>query len=50
MTTLFYGFQPGYVPAVATVSVVLLVVAAVAVLIPARRASRIEPLIALQHE
>ncbi len=50
MTTLFYGFQPDYVPAVVTVSLVLLAVAALAVLIPARRASRIDPMIALQHE
>jgi ABC-type antimicrobial peptide transport system permease subunit len=50
ISTLFYGFQPDYVPAVATVSLVLLAVAALAVLIPARRASRIDPMIALQHE
>lgn len=50
MTTLFYGFQPDYVPAVAVVSVVLLTVAALACLVPARRASRIDPTIALQHQ
>ena len=50
LATLFYGFQPDYVPAVVTVSLVLLAVAALAVLIPARRASRIDPMIALQHE
>jgi ABC-type antimicrobial peptide transport system permease subunit len=50
MTTLFYGSQPDYVPAVVTVSLVLLAVAALAVLIPARRASRMDPMIALQHE
>jgi predicted permease len=50
MTTLFYGFQPDYVPAVAVVSLVLLGVAALASLVPARRASRIDPISALQHE
>src|SRR6266536_3152740 len=50
MTTLFYGFRPDYVPAVAGVSLILLTVAALACLIPARRASRIDPMSALQHE
>jgi predicted permease len=50
MTTLFYGFRPDYVPAVAVVSLVLLAVAALACLVPARRASRIDPMVALQHE
>jgi putative ABC transport system permease protein len=50
MTTLFYGFTPGYLPAATIVSLILLVVAALACLIPARRASRIDPTIALQHE
>jgi putative ABC transport system permease protein len=50
MTTLFYGFRPDYVPTVAVVSLILLVVAALACLVPARRASRIDPMIALQHE
>jgi putative ABC transport system permease protein len=50
MTTLFYGFQPDYLPAVAVVSLVLLAVAALACLVPARRASRIDPMIALLHE
>ena len=41
MTTLFYGFQPDYVPAVAAVSALLLAVAALAFWFPraARRAS-----------
>jgi predicted permease len=50
MTTLFYGFRPDYVPAVAVVSLILLAVAALACLVPARRASRIDPMVALQHE
>jgi predicted permease len=50
MTTLFYGFQPGYVPAVVVVSLILLAVAALACFVPARRASRIDPMIALQYE
>ena len=50
MTTLFYGFRPDYLPAVAVVSLILLAVAALACFVPARRASRIDPMIALQHE
>jgi putative ABC transport system permease protein len=50
MTTLFYGFVPDFIPAVAAVSVILVSVAAIACLVPARRASRIDPLIALRHE
>ena len=50
MTTLFYGFQPDYLPAVTVVSLVLLAVAAMACFVPARRASRIDPMLALQHE
>ena len=50
MTTLLYGFRPDYVPAVAVVSAILLAVAALACFVPARRASRIDPMIALQHE
>ena len=50
MTTLLYGFRPDYVPAVAVVSLILLAVAALACFVPARRASRIDPMAALQHE
>jgi ABC-type antimicrobial peptide transport system permease subunit len=49
MTTLFYGFRPDYIPAVA-VSLILLAVAALACFVPARRASRIDPVAALLHE
>jgi len=50
MTTLFYGVVPNYVPAIAAVSLVLLTVAAIACLVPARRASRIDPTLALRLE
>jgi hypothetical protein len=50
MTTLFYGFRPDYLPAVAVVSLVLLAVAALACSVPAPRASRIDPMLALQDE
>jgi putative ABC transport system permease protein len=50
MTTLLYGFKPGYGPAIAAVSLIFLAVAALACFIPARRASRVDPMVALQHE
>jgi ABC-type antimicrobial peptide transport system permease subunit len=50
MTTLFFGFQPDYVPAAVAVSLILLVMAALACFVPARRASRIDPMTALQYE
>jgi predicted permease len=50
MSTLFYGFRPDYGSAVAVASLVLLTVAAFACFVPARRASRIDPIIALQYE
>jgi putative ABC transport system permease protein len=50
MTSLLYGFQPNYAPIVAAVSVVLLAVAALALFVPARVASCIDPMIALRHE
>jgi putative ABC transport system permease protein len=50
MTSLLYGFQPDYVPAALMVSLILVVVAALACFVPARRASRIDPMIALRNE
>jgi putative ABC transport system permease protein len=50
ITTLFYGFRPDFVAAVVVAAAVLLAVAALACLLPARRASRINPVVALQHE
>jgi predicted permease len=50
MTALFYDFQPGYTSAIALAAGVFLVVAVVASLIPALRASRVAPTVALQQE
>lgn len=50
ITTLLYGFQPDYLPAATVVSAVLLAVASLACFVPAYRASRIDPMIALRHE
>jgi putative ABC transport system permease protein len=49
LTALLYGFRPGYLPTVAVVSLVLMAVAAVACFLPARRASRIDPMVALRQ-
>jgi len=50
MTTLLYGFRPGYLPTVAVVSLILLAVAALACFVPARRAANVDPLVVLRNE
>ena len=50
MAALLYGFRPDYLRTVTVVSLILLAVATVACFIPARRASRVDPVIALRHE
>ena len=50
MSTLLYGFRPDYMTTVIVVSVILVAVAALACFVPAHRASRIDPMIALRQE
>ena len=48
--TLLYGFRPDYSATFAVVSSILLAVAAMACLVPALHASRVDPMIALRNE
>ena len=50
LTTLLYGFRPDYFATVAAVSLILLAVATLACFVPARRASLVDPMIALRQE
>jgi predicted permease len=50
MSTLIYGFQPNHAVADTVVSVILLTVATLACFVPARRASHLDPVVALRHE
>jgi putative ABC transport system permease protein len=50
MTALLYGFRPDYLPTATVVAAILLGVAALACFVPARRASHIDPAIALRND
>jgi putative ABC transport system permease protein len=50
LTTLLYGFRPDYIATVAAVSLILGAVATLACFVPARRASLVDPIIALRQE
>jgi len=50
MGALLYGFRPDYVGTATVVSLVLLAVSAMACVVPARRASRVDPVVALRNE
>jgi len=50
LTTLLYGFRPDYIATVAAVALILTAVATLACFIPARRASLVDPIIALRQQ
>jgi predicted permease len=50
MTSLMYGVRPDYAATFAAASAALLAVAVLASFVPARRASRVDPIVALRHE
>ncbi len=50
LTALLYGFRPDYIATVAAVSLILTAVAALASFVPARRASLVDPIVALRQE
>ena len=50
MSTLLYGVQPTDVAIFASVAIVLALIALAACVIPARRATRVDPIIALRYE
>jgi len=50
LATLLYGFRPDYIATVAAVSLMLVAVAGLACFLPARRASLVDPMIALRQQ